>query len=88
MGWPGTCGKQGQGVPVGMGQPTLRVRALTDRRDGALSELADLAARVAGWSRDGEGVEVYVSRGTETEVQRLRGRRRVAVVGHLGRAPA
>ena len=29
MGWPGTCGKQGQGVPVGMGQPTLRVRALT-----------------------------------------------------------
>ncbi len=29
MGFPGTCGKQGQGVPVGMGQPTLRVRALT-----------------------------------------------------------
>ncbi|HTV11380.1 MAG TPA: TldD/PmbA family protein [Acidimicrobiales bacterium] len=29
MGWPGTCGKQGQGVPVGMGQPTLRVAALT-----------------------------------------------------------
>ncbi|HTW10626.1 MAG TPA: TldD/PmbA family protein [Acidimicrobiales bacterium] len=29
MGRPGTCGKQGQSVPVGMGQPTLRVRALT-----------------------------------------------------------
>jgi TldD protein len=29
MGSPGTCGKQGQGVPVGDGQPTLRVSALT-----------------------------------------------------------
>ncbi len=29
MGSPGTCGKQGQGVPVGTGQPTLRVSALT-----------------------------------------------------------
>jgi TldD protein len=29
MGAPGTCGKDGQGVPVGTGQPTLRVSALT-----------------------------------------------------------
>ena len=29
MGSPGTCGKEGQGVPVGDGQPTLRVSALT-----------------------------------------------------------
>jgi TldD protein len=29
MGRPGTCGKDGQGVPVGAGCPTLRVRALT-----------------------------------------------------------
>jgi TldD protein len=29
MGRPGTCGKDGQGVPVGDGCPTLRVRALT-----------------------------------------------------------
>lgn len=29
MGNPGTCGKDGQGVPVGDGQPTLRVTGLT-----------------------------------------------------------
>lgn len=29
MGHPGTCGKDGQGVPVGDGVPTLRVGALT-----------------------------------------------------------
>ena len=28
-GWPGMCGKQGQSVPAGMGQPTLRVTELT-----------------------------------------------------------
>jgi TldD protein len=29
MGSPGTCGKDGQGVPVGDGTPTLRVVRLT-----------------------------------------------------------
>jgi TldD protein len=29
MGHPGTCGKDGQGVPVGTGTPTLRVTSLT-----------------------------------------------------------
>lgn len=34
-----------------------------------MNELVDLATRVAGWSREGEGVEVYLSRGSETEVK-------------------
>ena len=25
----GTCGKNGQGVPVGVGQPTLKIKGLT-----------------------------------------------------------
>jgi len=30
----GTCGKDGQSVPVGVGQPTLRIDALNGRRHG------------------------------------------------------
>jgi PmbA protein len=33
-----------------------------------VSELLQLAEKVAGWARPGESVEVYVSRGTETDV--------------------
>ncbi len=36
---------------------------------GGTDELLALAERVAGWARPGEEVEVYVARGTETEVR-------------------
>ncbi len=67
---PGTCGKDGQSVPVGCGQATMRVSGMTDRRDRSMSDL--LRARHASSSsrrKDGEQVEVYVTRGTETEVR-------------------
>ena len=37
MGRPGTCGKDGQGVPVGDGCPTLRVKRADRRRDGRVT---------------------------------------------------
>jgi PmbA protein len=40
---------------------------------GATGDLGALAARVAGWSRDGEDVEVYIARGTETEIRAYEG---------------
>ena len=39
----------------------------------APEELVALAERVAGWARPGEEVEVYVARGTETEVRAYEG---------------
>jgi PmbA protein len=34
-----------------------------------MSDLLDIATRVAGWARDGEQVEAYVSRGRSTEIK-------------------
>jgi PmbA protein len=34
-----------------------------------LTELLDLASRVAGWARHGEDIEAYVRRGTETDIR-------------------
>lgn len=38
-----------------------------------MSELVDLASRVAGWARPGEQVEAYVSRGRSTEIKVFEG---------------
>ena len=71
MGSPGTCGKDGQGVPVGDGQPTLRVKSHDHRRNGSLSMATRRPARArpaASWSRrrPGEQIEAYVSRAAAT----------------------
>ena len=42
---------------------------VTDTTEGTTEDLLALADRVAGWAGAGEEVEVYVARGTETEVR-------------------
>ena len=41
----------------------------TEKTEGTTEDLLALADRVAGWAGAGEEVEVYVARGTETEVR-------------------
>ena len=84
---PGTCGKDGQSVPVGCGQATMRLTGVTIGGHGVSDDDAvwTLAA-TRSWPRAaarGEEVEVYVARGTETEVRAYDGRGRVADVGRL-----
>jgi len=50
---------------------TTTKRMKTDGPD--TGELVGLAERIAGWARPGEEVEVYVARGTETEVRAYAG---------------
>ena len=67
-------------MPVGDGQPTLRVKALTSaaRRHELGSELLAIADRVAEQAEPGEQVEAYVGAVVETERAGLRGRGRAA----------
>ncbi len=54
---------------------TATKRTKTDGPGAApdTGELVGLAERIAGWARSGEDVEVYVARGTETEVRAYAG---------------
>jgi len=45
------------------------VSTATEETQHGTEDLLDLAERVAGWATTGEEVEVYVARGTETEVR-------------------
>jgi PmbA protein len=45
------------------------VSTATEETQGTTEDLLELAERVAGWADAGEDVEVYVARGTETEVR-------------------
>ncbi len=77
MGPPGMCGKDGQGVPVGDGVPTLRVTALTDRRHRGVTippeELLAIGDRIVGWANDGEQVEAVVVHSRDTEIRAYEG---------------
>ena len=77
---PGTCGKDGQSVPVGCGQATLRITGVTLGRHGMTprappsdGELLDLANEVVARAGKGEGLEVYVARGTDSEIRAYEG---------------
>ncbi len=69
MGPPGTCGKDGQGVPVGDGVPTLAGQEAHGRRNRSVTDLVDIADRVVGLARPGEQIEAVVVRGLDTEIK-------------------
>ena len=52
---------------------TAEERVGMTQDQGGTGELLALAERVAGWAHTGEAVEVYVARGTETEVRAYEG---------------
>jgi PmbA protein len=55
--------------PTSPGTPASEAPRPGSDDSGQPGELLEIAERVAGWARSGEDVEVYVSRGEETEVR-------------------
>ena len=69
---PGTCGKDGQSVAVGCGQPTMRVTGITIG-DLQVPDLLGLARQVLEEAKGDEEVEVYVAHGRETSIRVFEG---------------
>ena len=70
---PGTCGKDGQSVPVGCGQPTLARHRRHDRRHRRCLSCST-SPGVSPSRRSGdEEVEVYVAHGRETSIRVFEG---------------
>ena len=70
---PGTCGKDGQSVSVGCGQPTPARDGHNDRRYRECLISSTWHAGVLEQATTGEEVEVYVSHGRETSVRVFEG---------------
>ncbi len=86
---PGTCGKDGQSVPVGCGQATLRITGVTLGGTAVVSELLDLATSVVGPGPARRGAGGLRRPGHRHRGAGLRRRGRVAVLRRFlgGRDP-